>query len=72
MYSGGKKGRNDFVSKITNKVVSSFLATTVLRPSITFLHTVIHIGQRYFLLPFIKFLREIIVIMGKIFREIDI
>ena len=28
-YSGGQKGRNDFVSKITNKVVSSFLGTTV-------------------------------------------
>ena len=28
-YSGAQKGRNDFVSKITNKVVSSFLATTV-------------------------------------------
>ena len=28
-YSGAQKGRNDFVSKITNKVVSSFLGTTV-------------------------------------------
>ena len=28
-YSGGQKGYNDFVSKITNKVVLSFLATTV-------------------------------------------
>ena len=28
-YSGGQKGLNDFVSKITNKVVLSFLATTV-------------------------------------------
>ena len=30
MYSGAQKGRNDFVSKITNKVVSSFLGTTVI------------------------------------------
>ena len=29
VYSGAQKGRNDFVSKITNKVVSSFLGTTV-------------------------------------------
>ena len=29
MYSGGQKGYNDFVSDFTNKVVSSFLATTV-------------------------------------------
>ena len=29
-YSGGQKGRNDFVSNFTNKVVSSFLATTVV------------------------------------------
>ena len=28
-YSGGQKGWNDIVSKITNKVVLSFLATTV-------------------------------------------
>ena len=28
-YSGAQKGRNNFVSKITNKVVSSFLGTTV-------------------------------------------
>ena len=29
-YSGGQKGWNDFVSNFTNKVVSSFLGTTVL------------------------------------------
>ena len=29
IYSGAQKGRNDFVSNFTNKVVSSFLATTV-------------------------------------------
>ena len=28
-YSGAQKGRNDFVSNFTNKVVSSFLGTTV-------------------------------------------
>ena len=32
LYSGAQKGRNDFVSKITNKVVSSFLGTTVCIP----------------------------------------
>ena len=29
LYSGGQKGMNDFVSNFTNKVVHSFLATTV-------------------------------------------
>ena len=28
-YSGGQKGWNDFLSDFTNKVVLSFLATTV-------------------------------------------
>ena len=30
-YSGAQKGRNDFVSNFTNKVVSSFLGTTVFQ-----------------------------------------
>ena len=29
IYSGAQNGRNDFVSNFTNKVVSSFLGTTV-------------------------------------------